>query len=156
MQKEFNKLNIDKKRKFLIKNIAKDDFFNHFHKKINKHYPDYLNKKSLHKELVEKKNIYLFNKICRILTLYKDNIIDLYNNPNSYYFYNNAIKYKNKLEKIIPLITLNYKDENDFTLIDILLDINNETTNLISKEELGLFVNSNLINLDNKNILVKF
>ncbi len=140
MQKEFNKLTEDKQRKFIIKNLIKDEYFNIFHKKIKILYVEEIYKKYEQKINVTLRNEYLLNKITKILTCYKDDIIDFHNNPNSNYFYERILNNKNKLTKILSKKNINYNftDENNFTIKDLILDTWNSIKNIVTVQELSL------------------
>jgi hypothetical protein len=129
MQKEFNKLTIQKKRKFIVKNLLKDEYFIKVHDKFKTLFIEDAYTKAEQKQQSLIKNEYIINKITCILTNYKDNIIDLHCNPSSEYFYKQALQYKNKLYKIFDLNFLNYKDENNFYIHQLILD-----TWIITKE----------------------
>ena len=97
MQKEFNKLSSDKKRKFIVKNLLKDDYFIKFQNKFKILFIEEVYKKAEQKEQILAKKKYICDKITNILTNYKDNIIDLYCYPTSTHFYERVLYYKNKL-----------------------------------------------------------
>jgi hypothetical protein len=138
MQKEFNKLNETKKRKFLVKNITKDNSFFYIHKKINILYPEYIYKKKEHIELIKKRNDYIYLKICKYISNYRDYVIDIYNDENNKYFYEQIIKYKHKLLHIINIDNLYLQDENDFYIIDLLIDVIKNTKDIIKNEHIKL------------------
>jgi hypothetical protein len=138
MQKEFNKLSIDKKHKFIIKNMLKDEYFLMFHYKIKTLFIEYITTKTEHKAQYIIKQKYIIDKITNILTNYKDNIIDLYCYPTSDYFYKKALYYKNKLYKMYNIEFLNYIDENNFSIMDLILDTWKNTKDILVKTELDL------------------
>lgn len=138
MQKEFNKLNLDKKRKFIIKNLLKDNYFCNFHNKFKVLYIKEIYPKTEQKQQIIIKQTYLIDKISNILTTYKDNIIDLYCNPTSDYFYKKALYYKHKLHKLCNIEILQYKDENDFSIADLIIDTWNNTKNILIKHDTNL------------------
>lgn len=139
MQKEFNKLNRDKQRKFIIKNLIKDEYFNMFHKKIKILYVEEIYKKNEQKINITLRNEYLLDKITKILTRYRDDIIDYHNNPTSNYFYERILNNKNKLRKILSKnINYNFTDENNFTIKDLILDTWNSIKNIVSVQEFSL------------------
>ena len=72
MQKEFNKLTDDKKRKFIIRNIMKDKYFIDYQEKMRILCCEYIYTKEEQKIQIINKNRYLFNKIVYILTNYKN------------------------------------------------------------------------------------
>lgn len=139
MQKEFNKLSQEKQRKFIIKNLIKDDYFYNYHTKFKILFVEEIYKKNQQKDYIFLRNEYLLNKIIKFLTNYKDNIIDLSTNQNSRFFYEQALKNKNKIIKILNhKINYNYKDENDFTIKDFILDTWNSIKNIVTLQELSL------------------
>jgi hypothetical protein len=136
MQKEFNKLTDDKKRKFIIRNIMKDKYFIDYQEKMRILCCEYIYTKEEQKIQIINKNRYLFNKIVYILTNYKNCVIDLYCNPENIYFYEKALYYKNKLDRMN--YNMKYKDENDFTIFELLLDTFNDIKNIIIKPEISI------------------
>lgn len=139
MQKEFNKLNRDKQRKFIIKNLIKDEYFDIFHKKIKILYVEEIYKKNEHELNISLRNEYLLNKITKILTRYRDDIIDYHNNPTSHYFHERILNNKNKLKKILSKnINYNFTDENNFTIKDLILDTWNSIKNIVTVQEFSL------------------
>ncbi len=138
MQKEFNKLPIDKQRKFIIKNLLKDEYFKKSHKKFKNTYIEYIYPKTQQKDFITIRNSYINNKITDILRKYKDNIIDLYCNPTSKYFYDQALKQKNKLHNILDSHILNYADDYNFMVKQLITDTWTNTKNIIVYQELSL------------------
>jgi hypothetical protein len=143
MQKEFIKLTLEKQRKFLIKNILKDNYFILYHKKFTKIFMENIFPKIKRKEILKKRNNYINNKITKILRKYKDYTIDLYNFSSNAFFYKQIIKQKNKLNNLININTLNYKDEYGFTIEELLYDVYKDTKNITINNELSL---ENIIN----------
>jgi hypothetical protein len=143
MQKEFNKLTLEKQRKFLIKNILKNNYFILYHKKFTKIFVENIFPKIKRKEILKKRNNYINNKITKILRKYKDYTIDLYNFSSNAFFYKQIIKQKNKLNNLININTLNYKDEYGFTIEELLYDVYKDTKNITINNELSL---ENIIN----------
>lgn len=143
MQKEFIKLTLEKQRKFLIKNILKDNYFILYHKKFTKIFVENIFPKIKRKEILKKRNNYINNKITKILRKYKDYTIDLYNFSSNAFFYKQIIKQKNKLNNLININTLNYKDEYGFTIEELLYDVYKDTKNITINNELSL---ENIIN----------
>ena len=139
MQKEFNKLSQDKQRKFIIKNLIKDEYFSIFHKKIKILYIEDIYKKNEQQVNIGLRNKFLLNKITKILTCYRDNVIDYHNNPDSNYFNEQILKNKNKLKKILSKnINYDFMDENNFTIKDLILDTWNSIKNIVTVQELSL------------------
>jgi hypothetical protein len=138
MQKEFNKLPIDKQRKFIIKNLLNDKHFVQFHEEFTNIYVENIFPKVKQKEFIKLRNNYINDKITKILRKYKDNIIDLHNFPYNNYFYDNALKQKNKLLKILNNDILNYKDEYNFTVRELIIDVWNHTKKILIIENLSL------------------
>jgi len=139
MQKEFNKLSKDKQRKFIIKNLIKDEYFSIFHKKIKILYIEDIYKKNEQIVNISLRNNFLLNKITKILTCYRDNVIDYHNNPDSNYFYQQILKNKNKLKKILSKnINYDFMDDNNFTIKDLILDTWNSIKNIVTVQELSL------------------
>lgn len=139
MQKEFNKLSPDKQRKFIIKNLTKDEYFKIFHKKIKILYVEEIYKKNEQKINITLRNEYFLNKITKILTRYKDNIIDYHNNPTSNYFHERILNNKNKLRKILSKnVNYNFTDENGFTIKELILDTWNSIKNIVTVQEFTL------------------
>ena len=138
MQKEFLKLPLDKQRKFIIKNLLKDELFKEFHDEIKSNFVEIIYSKVQQKELIKLRNIYVNNKITKILRKYKDNIIDLSNYSANIFFYEQALKQKKKLLKIVNNNILNYKDEYGFMIKELIMDIWHDTKNILTIQELSL------------------
>jgi hypothetical protein len=138
MQKEFNKLTIQKKQKFIVKNLLKDDYFIKVHDKIKTLFIEDVYTKAEQIQQILIKNEKMLNKITYILTNYTDNIIDLYCYPTSDYFYNQVMRYKNKLYKIFDLNILNYKDDNEFKIHQLILDTWIITREMLVRPEIGI------------------
>jgi len=138
MQKEFNKLPIDKQRKFIVKNLLKDEYFKELHDKFKNTYVEDIYPKTQQKNFITIRNSYINNKITDILRKYKDNIIDLHCNPTSKYFYDQALKQKNKLHNMLDLHILNYKDEYGFMIKQLITDTWIATHNILVNQELSL------------------
>lgn len=138
MQKEFLKLTLDKQRKFIIKNLLKDELFKEFHDEIKSNFVEIIYSKVQQKELIKLRNIYINNKITKILRKYKDNIIDLSSYSANIFFYEQALKQKNKLLKIVNINILNYKDEYGFMIKELIMDIWHDTKNILTIQELSL------------------
>jgi hypothetical protein len=149
MQKEFNKLSINYKRRFIIKNFLRDNYFYNYHNKIKLLYQEYIYTKAEQKNKFEIKQSYFCDKITNILTNYKDNLIDYYCDPTNLYFYNKTIFYKNKLIKMMNYNILNYKDENGFYIYQLILDTWKNTSNIIKNPETSIesIVSLHLFNL---------
>ena len=140
VQKEFNKLPINKKHKFIVKNLLQDNYFSVFHDKCKILYiKEIYNTKNeqLSNNII--KNNYFMNKITYLLTNYKDNIIDLYCHPTNNYFYNQALFYKNKLLKIIKSDLFIIIDEHNFTISDLIIDVWATTKNIIIKPDTDIY-----------------
>ena len=138
MQKEFNKLPIDKQRKFLIKNLLKDEYFKESHDKFKNTFIEDIYPKTQQKDVIMIRNSYINNKITNVLRKYKDNIIDSHCNPTSKYFYDQALKQKNKLHNILDLRILNYKDEYGFMIKQLITDTWVATKDILVNQELSL------------------
>jgi len=138
MQKEFNKLSLEKKRKFIVRNLLNDKYFNYFHNDFNNIFIEDIYSKNKQKEMIITRNKYINNKITKILNKYKNYIIDLSYNPNNDFFYKKANKQKIKLINILNPNVLNYKDEFDFTVRELILDTMNDTKNIIIDNNLSL------------------
>jgi len=138
MQKEFIKLSVDKQRKFIVKNLLKDNHFKQFHDIFKTIFVENIYSKVQQKELVKLRNNYINDKITHILRKYKDNIIDLHNFPTNQYFYNQALKQKIKLCNIINIEVLNYKDEYGFFTKQLIMDVWIDTKNILTIPELSL------------------
>lgn len=138
MQKEFNKLSIEKQRKFIVKNFLKDEHFKKFHKKVKNIFVEEIYPKNQQKALIDTRNCKINDKINKILQKYKDNILDLYHYPINTYFFNNALLQKTKLENIIDSKNLIYKDENDFRVFELILDTWRDCKKIINNQELSL------------------
>jgi hypothetical protein len=138
MQKEFNKLSIDKQRKFIVKNLLRNEYFKDFHEKIKNIFIEDIYPKNQQKDLVKIRNCLINDKITTILRKYKDNVIDLYSEPTNKYFYDQALKQKNKLENMLNLRTLYYKDEYGFMTMQLVTDVWGTTKDIIASPELSL------------------
>lgn len=138
MQKEFNKLTIDKQRKFIVRNLLKDEYFKEYHEKIKNTFIEDIHSKAHQKELVQVRNSYVNNKITHILRKYKDNIIDLHCDPTNKYFYSQSLKQKNKLYNMLNINAFNYKDEFGFGVWQLVTDTWLDTTHILTNPELGL------------------
>ena len=138
MQKEFCKLPSDKQRKFIVKNLLKDEYFKQFHDIFKCNFVENIYPKAQQKEFIKLRNNYINNKITKILRKYKDNIIDLYNFPTNKYFYDQALKQKKKLCSTINIDILNYKDEHGFMTKQLIFDTWNDTQNILVAVELSL------------------
>lgn len=134
MQKEFNKLSISKQRKFIVKNLLKDEYFKQFHTKFSNIFIEEIYSKNHQKELIKIRNCKINNKITKILQKYKDSIMDYYFDTTNINFYNNAIKQKNKLEQILDNNVLMYKDEDEFRVFELIIDTYNDTKYIESKQ----------------------
>lgn len=138
MQKEFNKLPLDKQRKFLIKNLLKDAHFKQFHDEFKTNFVENIYSKAQQTELIKLRNMYVNDKITNILRKYKDNIIDLSNFTTNKYFYDQALKQKMKLENIINIDVLNYKDEYGFMTKELIIDTWSDIQKIMTIEKLSL------------------
>ncbi len=138
MQKEFNKLPLDKQRKFLVKNLLKDIYFKEFHDKFKTNFVENIYSKAQQKELIKLRNMYINDKITNILRKYKDSIIDLSNFTTNKYFYDQALKQKMKLENIINTDVLNYKDEYGFTTKELIIETWHNIQKIVTIEKLSL------------------
>jgi hypothetical protein len=127
MQEDFLKLSEDDKRKFLIKNILDNKYFEDVHKIFKNKYPKYIyNKKEL--ELILKKQKFdnyikgfiselkTYNRAVNNCALhqsrYKDIVYDVYSSLNSIedYCYSKYISSKYKKELIMEIVKNYYND----------------------------------------------
>ena len=138
MQKEFNKLPLDKQRKFLVKNLLKDSHFKQFHDEFKTNFVENIYSKTQQKELIKLRNMYVNDKITNILRKYKDSIIDLSNFATNKYFYDQALKQKMKLENIINIDVLNYRDEYGFMTKELIIDTWYNIQKILTIEKLSL------------------
>ena len=138
MQKEFIKLPIDKQRKFIVKNLLKDEYFKEAHDKFKNTFIEDIYPKTQQKDFITIRNSYINNKITNILRKYKDNIIDLHCNPTNKYFYDQVLKQKNKLHNILDLRILNYKDEYGFMIKQLITDTWVAVKDILVNQELSL------------------
>lgn len=146
MQKEFNKMSLDKQRKFIVRNMLKDEHFKDLHDAIKIYFVEDMHSKSKLNELIKIRNSYVNEKITKLLRKYKENILDLYSSPNNFYYYNLALKNKNKIQKIINNTNiLSYKDEFGFMISELLIDTYADTKNILINQELSLdFIAKNI------------
>lgn len=138
MQKTFNNLTINKKRKFLVKNLLRDDYFMFAHSVIKFNCICELNFKNQCANLIESRNEYHLDKFSSLLTKYKDFIIDLYTEPNNKYYYNQVVKYKNKIKSYPIYLIYKYKDFNDFGWKDLFDDVVNITKSIVLDKNLSI------------------
>ena len=138
MQKEFNKLTLDKKHKFIVKNLLRDEYFIKFHEKFKTLFIEDIYTKVEQKEQLIIKKKYFCDKITDILTNYKDNIIDLHCYPTSNYFYERALYYKDKLDKIFDLNILTLQDEYGFKIHQLIIDTWISTKEILVKDDTSI------------------
>jgi hypothetical protein len=136
MQREFNKLEKDKQRKFLIKNIIKDDFFGIYCKEFSSLFIKYIYPKNKCIELNKEREQFLNNSVI-ILRNYKDNIIDFSINPTTE-LYNCILDIKKTISELIKENKLDYRDENNYSFRDLIIDAYYDTINLIYDYKLSL------------------
>ena len=127
MQEEFLKLSKDEKRKFLIKNILDDKYFEDVHKIFKNKYPKYIyDKKELQiilkknkfdiyiKSLISELNIYkrAVNNCALHQSRYKDIVYDVYSSLNSIeqYCYSKYISSTYHKEYIMEIVKDYYDD----------------------------------------------
>lgn len=138
MQKTFNNLTINKKRKFLVKNLLRDDYFMFAYSAIKFNCIYELNFKTQRTNLIESRNKYHLDKFTSLLTKYKDFVIDLYAEPNNKYYYNQVVKYKNKIKSYPIYLIYKYKDSDGFDWKDLLEDVVSFTKSIILDKNLSI------------------
>jgi hypothetical protein len=138
MQKDFNKLPADKQRKFIVKNLLKDEYFKQFHMEIKTICVEDIYPKTQLKEFIKSRDNFVNEIITKLLRKYKDNVIDLCNFPTNTHYYNLALKQKSKLSNMINIQVLNYKDELGFMTKQLIMDTWTDTKNILTLEELSL------------------
>ena len=62
MQKEFIKLSLEKQRKFIVKNLLKDNYFKQFHNIFKNIFVENIFPRTQQKELVKLRNNYINDK----------------------------------------------------------------------------------------------
>ncbi len=138
MQKKFNTLTVSKKRKFLVNNLLRDEYFKYLFNDIKLNCICQLHPKSSREELIKVKNDLYLQKYTKLLSQYRHYVIDLHTEPNNKYFYECVIKYKNKILNFPIELIYNVYDSNGFTYTDLLLDITEETKKIITNKEFSL------------------
>lgn len=139
MQKEFNKLDDIKKRKFLIKNILKNDFFIKYHNEFSLFIEYIYSKRKQAKELKERDEKIYLDYCANILTNYKHNVLDCVlfttsTDPVKSEFYLFALSNKLEIEKLFNNKLINSHDENGFTFSDLLSDVIYQLEPLLTNE----------------------
>lgn len=120
MEKYYNKLSENEKKKFLIKKILENDFFDDVHDEFELNYGEIIYQDD-DKKLQEIKNLKYVKELEDELENYLKHATEMMANLSRYKVTYDTVKYsKNRIEKIAEDNKINLIDKNDNSVVDLI------------------------------------